>query len=186
MVTIVSLWIPIVVAAALVFVVSSIVHMVLRYHNSDYRALPHEAETLAGLRQAGLTPGMYFFPHCADPKQMSSPEMIAKYRQGPVGHVTVIPSAPPAMGKHLAQWFAYCMLVSLFAAYLAGRTLAPGAHYLAVFRVAGAAAFMAYGLGRLTDSIWMGHPWSSTLKQLFDGLLYALVTAGAFGWLWPR
>ena len=186
MVPIVSLWMPIAVAAVLVFVVSAIVHMVLRYHNSDYRALPREAETLAGLRQAALTPGMYVFPHCANPKEMSSPEMVARYKQGPVGHLTVMASSPPAMGKHLSQWFVYCVLVGFFTAYLAGHTLAPGARYLAVFRVTGAAAFMAYGLGRATDSIWMGHPWKSTVKQLFDGLLYALVTAGAFGWLWPR
>ncbi len=186
MVPLAELWLPIAVAAALVFVASAVVHMVLRYHNSDYRALPREAETLAGLRQAGLTPGMYMFPHCADPKEMSSPAMAAKYVAGPVGQLTVMPSVTPKLGKHLAQWFVFCLVVGLFTAYIAGHALAPGAHYLAVFRVAGAVAFMAYGVGRGTDSIWMGHPWPATLKQLFDGLLYALVTAGAFGWLWPR
>jgi len=28
--------------------------------------------------------------------------------------------------------------------------------------------------------------WGTTLKSVFDGLVYALFTAGAFGWLWPR
>ena len=186
MVPIQSLWAPILVAAVAVFVVSSIVHMVLRYHNRDYRALPREAETLAGLRQASLTPGMYFFPHASNPKEMGSPEMLAKYQEGPVGHLTVMPSRAPAMGKHLTQWFLFCVLVSVFAACIAGAVLAPGADNRAVFHVIALASFLAYGVGRMTDSIWMGHPWSATAKQLFDGLLYALATAAAFCWLWPR
>jgi hypothetical protein len=186
MVTLAALWVPIAVAAVLVFVTSAIVHIVLRYHASDYRALPRESETMADLRRAGLTPGMYMFPHAADPKQMSSPEIKAKYEAGPVGHLTVFPSSVPQLGKHLAQWFVFCVAVGVFTAYVAGHTLAPGTHYLEVFRVVGAVSFMAYGVGRVTDSIWMGHPWGATVKQVVDGLLYALVTAGAFGWLWPR
>ena len=65
-------------------------------------------------------------------------------------------------------------------------TLPPGTDYLRVFQVTGAVAFMAYGIGVIDDSIWKGQPWSSTWKFLFDGLLYALATAGAFGWLWPH
>jgi hypothetical protein len=29
-------------------------------------------------------------------------------------------------------------------------------------------------------------PWSIVLKESFDGLIYSLLTAGTFGWLWPR
>jgi hypothetical protein len=28
--------------------------------------------------------------------------------------------------------------------------------------------------------------WIRTLKSMFDGLIYALLTASVFGWLWPR
>jgi len=35
----------------------------------------------------------------------------------------------------------------------------------AVFRVAGTAAFMAYGLGNLSNGIWKGQPWGMTLKE---------------------
>jgi hypothetical protein len=45
---------------------------------------------------------------------------------------------------------------------------------------------MAYGLGNLSNSIWKGQPWSMTIKEVIDGLVYALLTAGTFGWLWPR
>jgi hypothetical protein len=185
MVSIPALWLPILVAAVLVFVVSSLVHMVLGYHRSDYRKLPNEDEVTAVLRGASLSPGLYHFPHCSH-KEMGTPEMIAKFKRGPVGLLTVMPSAAPAMPKFLGQWFGYCLLVSVFVAYLAGRTLAPGTPYLEVFRVAGTGAFLAYGLSEIVGSIWRGQLWGVTLKNLFDGLLYALVTAGAFGWLWPR
>jgi hypothetical protein len=186
MVPISSLWLPILAAAVLVFIVSSILHMVLKYHQSDFRPLPKEGETLAALRSAGLTPGLYQFPYCSSPKEMGNEEVVAKFEQGPVGLLTVMPSGPMAMGKYLTSWFLYSILVSVFAAYLSGRTLAAGTDYLTVFRVAGTAAFMAYGLSCLVDSIWKGIPWSSTLKNVFDGLVYALVTGGAFGWLWPQ
>jgi hypothetical protein len=37
----------------------------------------------------------------------------------------------------------------------------------------------------LTSSIWYKKSWSGTLKNVFDGLVYGLVTGGVFGWLWP-
>jgi hypothetical protein len=98
----------------------------------------------------------------------------------------VIPSGPPAMPKYLAMWFAFCVLVSFLVAYLTGRTLATGASYLAVFRVAGTTAFLAYAIGGIQDSIWRAQLWSTTIKHVVDGLVYALLTAGVFGWLWPR
>jgi len=45
---------------------------------------------------------------------------------------------------------------------------------------------MSYGLGPIVNAIWKGQPWSVTLKEIFDGLVYGLLTAGTFGWLWPR
>lgn len=185
MVTIPDLWLPIVVAAVLVFLVSSVLHMALTYHRRDYRGLPREDEALAALRGQGLAPGVYVLPYCETGKEMSSPEMQEKLRLGPVGMLIVRPSGPVVMGKFLGLWFGYCLLVSLFVGYLTGRTVPPGTEYLEVFRVAGTAAFMAYGLGPIVDSIWKSIPWSNTLRGVADGLLYALVTAGAFGWLWP-
>jgi hypothetical protein len=117
---------------------------------------------------------------------MKSPAIAEKQRQGPVGSMTVIPNGPPNMGKYLGTWFGYCVIIGIFTAYLTGRTVAPGAHYLAVFRVAGTVAFMAYGVGQLSDAIWKNQLWSNTIKHVFDGLIFALLTAVTFGWLWPR
>ncbi len=116
---------------------------------------------------------------------MGSPEMIAKYTEGPVGFMNVMPSGPPAMGKSLGLWFVYCLIVSVFVAYLTGRTVGDGSEYLAVFRVAGATAFLAYGVANIVDSIWKAQDWGTTLRHMLDGLFYSLVTAGVFGWLWP-
>jgi len=179
------LWLPIVLSAVIVFIASSIMHMVLPYHKSDCKQLPDEEKLLATLRGTGLKPGMYMFPYC-DHKQMKSPAVQEKFRQGPVGMMTILASGPPAMPKFLGLWFGYCLLIGFFVAYLAGHTVPPGHTYLEVFRVVGTAAFMAYGLGQVINGIWKGQPWSVTIKEVIDGLIYGLLTAGTFGWLWPR
>lgn len=185
MVPLSSLWLPILLSAVLVFVVSSIIHMVLAYHRSDYGKLQNEDAVLEALRGAGVAPGAYTFPGMTSPKEMGSPEMLAKYNKGPVGIMNVIPNGPPSMPKLLALWFAFSVVVSLFAAYIAGRTLAPDTHYLAVFRVVGTVAFLAYASTHATDPIWKGERWKTAFKHMLDGLVYALLTAGVFGWLWP-
>jgi hypothetical protein len=180
-----TLWLPILLSAVIVFVASSIMHMVLPYHRSDYKKLPDEDKVLAALRPAKLGPGLYIFPHCTH-KDMKSPEIAEKQKQGPVGTMTILKSGPPNMAKYLVTWFIFCVVVGIFTAYLTGRTLPSGTVYLAVFRVAGTVAFMAYGVGQVVNSIWMGQPWSNTIKHVFDGLVYSLLLAGTFGWLWPR
>lgn len=49
----------------------------------------------------------------------------------------------------------------------------------------GPMAFLGYVPGLWQDSIWYGRKWSTTLKNTLDGIVYALLTAGTFGWLWP-
>ena len=185
MVPLTALWLPIVLSAIIVFVASSIMHMLLPYHQGDYRQLPEEDKLLAALRTVGLQRGLYIFPYGTH-KEMKSPAMIEKYKQGPVGMITVFPSGPPAMPKFLGLWFAYTLIIGFFVAYLTGHTVKSGEPYLVVFRVAGTAAFLAYGLGNLSNGIWKGQPWCMTLKEVIDGLVYGLLTAGTFGWLWPR
>jgi len=180
-----ALWLPIVLSAVIVFIASSIMHMVLPYHRSDYSQLPEEDKIRATLRAANLKRGLYVFPFCTH-ENMKSPALQEKYKEGPVGFLNIMPSGPPAMPKFLVQWFVFCLLISFFTAYLTAHTIASGANYLVVFRVAGCAAFMAYGLARLSDGIWRGQRWSAVFKEVFDGLVYGLLTAGTFGWLWPR
>lgn len=185
MVPLSALWLPIVLSTVIVFVASSVLHMVIPYHRNDYQRLPDEDNVRAALRAAGLKRGLYIFPFGTH-QDMKSPAMVEKYQQGPVGMMTVFHNGVPAMPKYLGQWFFYCLVVNFFVAYLTAHTIPPGLSYLQVFRVAGTAGFMAYGLGHLSNGIWKGQPWSVTIKEVIDGLIYGLLTAGTFGWLWPR
>ena len=185
MVGLTSLWLPIVVSALFVFVVSSLIHMVLRYHRDDYRKVPSEDGVMDALRKFDIPPGDYVFPYAPTPEAMKNPEYLEKRKKGPVAVLTVIKSEDQGMGSSLAQWFVYCVLVGVFAAYVSGHALPIGAEYGDVFRMAGTTAFCGYSLALLQASIWYKRKWSTTMKVVFDGLIYALVTGGTFGWLWP-
>ena len=186
MVPLVSLWMPILVSAVIVFVASSIIHMLLPFHRNDLRKVPKEDEVMGALRGFNIPPGDYAVPHAGSPEGMKKPEFIEKMKKGPIVLMTIAAGGPPSMRTSLLLWFLYSVLVSVFAAYIASRAVAPGAHYLAVFRLAGCTAFMGYSLALLQNSIWYKRNWGTTLKSVFDGLVYGLLTAGTFGWLWPR
>jgi hypothetical protein len=186
MIPLTALWLPILLSAVIVFFASFIMHMVLTYHKSDYRRLPDEDRVTDALRSAGLTPGpAYFFPYFSF-KEMKSAPVIEKMKRGPVGLLTMLPSGPPAMGKNMVQWFLYCLVISIFAAYLSGRTLSNGAAFPQVFRIVGIAALLGYGAAQAQESIWSGRSWVVTFKHLFDSVIYAALTAATFGWLWPK
>ncbi|MDX2120092.1 MAG: hypothetical protein SF070_03400 [Gemmatimonadota bacterium] len=186
MVSLADLWAPILLSAFLVFLASSVIHMALKYHNKEYRGFSNEDEVRAAIRKGTPAPGLYFVPYCADMKDMGTPAMQQKMTEGPIAYVTVAPSGVPAMGPQLVQWFLFSVVVSVVSAYLASRTLAAGTAYLSVFRIAGCAAFLAYGFAYIPTTIWFKRPWSATLKDLFDALVYGLLTGGTFGWLWPQ
>ena len=188
MVPLTSLVLPVLISAAVVFIASSIIHMVLGYHRSDVRKLPEQQEDgmLEALRRLNLTPGEYAVPHPGSPDRMKDPAFLAKAKKGPLVFMTVAPGAVPSLGGNLLQWFGLVVVVNVFAAYIASRAAAPGADYLTVFRFVGTTAFMGYSLAALNESIWYMRSWVRTFKSVFDGLVYALLTAGVFGWLWPR
>ena len=186
MVSLAQLILAIVGSAVAVFVASSLIHMVFKWHNSDYRGLPNEEAARAALRAAGVPPGQYFMPYCPDMKDMAKPEMQQKYVEGPIAMVVLRPNGPPKMGPPLAQWFVLSLLVAVVAGYLASRTVPAGASFLAVARVVSLVTFVAYATGGLSSAIWFGRPWKSALKDVLDAFIYGLVTACVFGWLWPR
>lgn len=184
MVPLVSLWLPILLAVVVVFVVSSVLHMVLPFHHTDYRKLPAEDATMDALR--GIPPGEYLMPCPAGPGDLRDPAYLEKKNRGPVAILRVAGPGGPPMGKSLAMWAVYSLVVTLFAAYITSRALPPGSPYHQVFRFAGATAFAGYALALMHDSIWNLRRWRTTLVYMADGLVYALLTAGVLGWLWPR
>jgi hypothetical protein len=184
MVPITSLVIPILVSAVFAFLASSVIHMVLRYHKNDFQQLPNEDSTLEAMRQMKIPPGDYCAPFAGSTEALKSPAFAEKAARGPLVLMTVSPGAAINMGPQLVQWFVYCVAVSFFTAYITSRVLGPDAHYLEVFRVAGTVTFMAYALALPQYSIWYKRNWGTTLRSMLDGLIYALLTAGTFGWLW--
>jgi hypothetical protein len=186
MVSLTALWLPILLSAVIVFLASSVIHMAPLWHRRDYPQMPREAEALNALRPLAIPPGDYFLPRASGMKEMRSPEFKEKMAQGPVAVVTVMPNGMINMNRNLAQWFVFLIVVGIFAAYIAGRTLPVGTPYPRVFQVVSATAFIGYSLALCELSIWYRRSWSLTLKSAFDGLIYGLLTGGTFGWLWPR
>ena len=181
-----ALWLPILLASVIVFVASSIIHMVLPWHKTDYPKVPDEDRVRNALRPFAIPPGDYMVPRCDDTKELRTPEFAEKLNQGPVIVMTVLPNGQWSMGRNLGLWFLYCAVVGVFAAYVAGRALPAGASYAHVFQFVGATAFIGYALALWQMSIWYRRAWSTTIKATIDGLIYALLTAGTFGWLWPH
>lgn len=185
-VALVDLWLPILVAAVLVWILSALFWTVSPHHKQDFTKLPNEDQALSALRQAGAQPGHYAFPFCNDMALAKTPEFQKKLDDGPVGTLTITtPDVYRNMGKPMIQSVVFYLVVTLFVAYVTSRTVAAGTDYLAVFRVAGTTAFLAYGMGIIPDTIWFGRGWNRAWKHLVDALIYALFTAGVFGWRWP-
>ena len=174
MVPLTALLLPIVLAAVLVFVISSIIHMVLPYHRSDFAAVPDEDRVIAAMRPLAIPPGEYVLPHAGTPAAVNDPAYQEKVKAGPVAFLTLLPNELPRMGKSLVLWFVYCLVVGIFAGYVTSRALGPGADYMAVFRFTGTVAFVGYTVANWQNSIWYARKWSTTAKNTLDGLVYAL------------
>jgi hypothetical protein len=181
----VQLWLPILLSAVFVFIVSSVIHMATPLHKGDFRKLKDEDAVMSALRAAGVEPGVYMFPcsQCTDEK--CAPK-IETQKGGPVGWLTIAPPGGINMGRSLFLWFVYCLIVSVLTAYVAWHALGAGVPYLRVFRIAGTAAILGHAVGYFQDSVWKGAKFSTTAKFILDGVIYGLVTAGTFGWLWPH
>ena len=180
-----SLWLPILLSAVTVFVISSLIHMVLKWHASDYGALTNEDAVRAAIRAGHPAPGRYVIPHCKDMKEMGGDVMKKKYEEGPVGHITLLPNGPHNMGKYLGLWFLWSLVISAVAAWLAAKAFGVDHVYARpAAKLAAAITFIAHGFGTVTESIWMGRPWSSSAKHLLDAALYAAGSGLVFCWLW--
>ena len=147
MISLPQLRLPIILSAVLVFVASSLIHMVVKWHNSDYLTLPNEDEVRAAIRKTNPAPGQYLLPRISDMSQLKTPEVQRKFTEGPVGFLALKKSGTPNLGPALVHWFVFALVISIFAAYLGSLTLSPGTQYLKVFRVAGTIGFLGYAAG---------------------------------------
>ena len=108
--------------------------------NVSERSSQSRRAVRAVLRPLAIPPGDYMVPRPSSAHDMRSPEFTDKLKQGPVMLITVMPNGPVSMRNNLVLWFLYCVIVGLFAAYIAGRGLPPGTPYPRVFQMVGAAA----------------------------------------------
>jgi hypothetical protein len=182
-----ALWLPILLSSVFTFVVSAIIHMALPWwHKSDYSKLPQEEQVMDALRPFATPPGDYVVPLCSSGAEYRSPEFAEKLRRGPVFVATFMPNGPTNMVTSLCRWFLYLIAVNFLSGYVACHTLVVGAAYTHVFRIVGVTAFMGYAAALWQMSIWYRRSWCTTVKATIDGIIYAGLTAGTFGWLWPR
>ena len=181
-----TLWLPILLCAVLVFVASSLIHMVIRWHVSEYRKLANEDAVRDVMRAGSPTPGMYFIPWCPDHKEMKKPEVLKKFEEGPIAMVTVRANGLPKMGGALGGWFVYTLIVAALATYVACTGLAPGAAFGSVFCVVGLVSFMTFGGGSVQNGIWMGKPWSTVSKELLDAAIYGAINGATVAAMWPK
>lgn len=185
MVSMLELWLPVLMSAVFVFFASSVIHMCTPLHKGDYSRLPGEDAILESMRKEGVGRGGYMFPYAGSMKEMGSPEMLAKHNKGPVGFLTIVPNGPMNMGKGLAQWFVFCVVVTAFTAFVANRGIDGSAVFDDVVATTLPTSLLGFALSNVTDSIWKGASWRVTAKFMLDGTVYAVVTAATFGWLWP-
>ena len=159
-----ALWIPIVVSAVAVFIAPALVHGMLGWHKGDMNALPGEAKVMETLRGVTVQPGDYRFPFSDSVDEMKTPEWDERMKQGPVGIMSISPSAPINMGKMFGQWFVYSLFIAVLAAYITGRTHGPGAPYLDVFCVSGAVTFCCYVVAHWQNRICWGMSTRFTVR----------------------
>jgi hypothetical protein len=179
-----QLWMPIVVSAVLVFVVSAITHMLLPARQTEWSHLEKEGALQEALR--GAKPGLYGFPMPAEGMARGKPEALQRWAEGPSGWLSLVHPGPINMGRNLGLSLLVNLVVSAMAAYLAAHVLSVAPSYRPVFRLVGTVGFLAYAVGPVYEAIWYWKPWRSLALTTVDALLYGLVMGGVFGWLWPR
>ena len=179
-----ALWLPILATAVGVFFASSLIHMVFKWHKREYGKLPNEEAVAAGLR--AVAAGQYMLPHCADMKDIGTPEMQKKFADGPVALLVLRKPGPPAIGASLAQWFLLNLVIASLAGLLAAQTVGLGGNARAAGHLVGMVTFLAYGTGSASNAVWMGRPWGAVALDLVDSLIYGTVSALIVMALWPH
>lgn len=186
MATLAMLWLPILVSAVIVFVASSIIHMAPLWHKGDYPKLPNEPAFADAVRPMAIPAGEYMVPRAGNMAEYKTPEFQEKVNKGPVMVMTVLPPGPVSMARNLSLWFIYCVVVNAVAGYVVLHAIGPQQPYPRVFKYVAMTSFIGYTFALWQMWIWYWRSAMLTLKSSLDGVIYALITAGVFVWLWPH
>lgn len=180
-----ALWLPVLVSAVANFIVSSLIHMVTSWHKGDYARLGDEDGVMQALRPFGLKPGDYMVPRPSSMDEMRAPAYLEKVAKGPKVVMTVLPPGAQSMTSNLVGWFVYLVVVAALVGVLDAITLEPRAHHYDIFHRTALAAFLGYAAALWQMTIWYNRSIGTTVRSTIDGLIYALITAGAFSYFWP-
>jgi hypothetical protein len=184
------LWLPILLSAAAVWIVSTIASVALPHHKQDFIALSDENGLMDDLRKSGIKPGNYLFPDFRGREAMKSEKVQKALNEGPVGHL-IVWKTPLTMGDKLVATFIVYLVVSTLIAYLTRVALpaAPGATpppFARVFQVAATAGILAYCFSFLPSAIWWGSYRRTIVANVIDGIVYGAITGAIFAWRWPH
>lgn len=180
-----SLWLPIVLSAAVVWIAAAIVWMALPHHKNDFIALADEDGFMDDLRKRGIKPGNYVFPDFRGREAMKSQKVCKALEEGPVGHLSLWQPPLGMAGKMLGTFIVY-LAVSTLIAYLASVTLPKPAEFARVFQVVGTAGILAYSFSHIPNAIWFGSYKRTIFASIIDGIVYGLITGVIFAWRWPH
>jgi hypothetical protein len=188
MIPVTQYWLPIVVATILCFVSGAILHMMIPLHKGDWRQLPDEDGVLAALKRAGVTPGNYMFPNspAGDMSAMKDPAFQKRLAENPGGVMTIRPAGAIVMGPYLIKQFIYHLVISVLIAFVVGRLVGAGHGFAHVFHYTSILAGLTYVGALFPEVIWYHHPRNYVLAKVVDGVVWALLTGLAFGWLGPK
>ena len=186
-----SLWLPILLSAAAVWIVSTIFGMPFLHHRNDWIGLPpapasgSEDAFMEFIRTSGIKPGNYLFPDFRTREAMESQKVHKALKEGPVGHLSLW-QPPLSMGGKLAATFIVYLVVSTLIAYRASVALPKTADFAKVFQIVGTAGILAYSFSVIPSAIWFGAYKRTIVAGIFDGIVCGAITGAIFAWRWPH
>lgn len=180
----IPLWLPILLSAAVVWIISAVVWTAMPHHKQDFIRLPDEDGFMDDLRKSGIKPGNYVFPDFRGSETMKSEKVQKALEHGPVGHLSLWPT-PLTMGGKLVATFIVYLVVSILIAYLTRVALPGAAPFAKVFQVAGTAGILAYCFSFIPNAVWFGSYKRTIVANFVDGIAYGFITGAIFAWRWP-
>lgn len=179
----ISLWLPIVVTTAVLFIASFLAWVVLPHHKPDYKRWPDEDALMRFVSESGAAPGEYLFP-LIDQKDLKEDWAMGRYDRGPWGMVNVWP-AKPNMAANMIKTVLFFLVVTVLVGYVGQAALPAGAAFGEVFRVVGVTAMLAHTTGGMCREIWFTRPLRAKIMDALDGIVFGLLTGLVFALLWP-
>lgn len=182
-----SLWLPILLSAAAVWIASIILTLPFLHHKHDWIGLPagQQDALMNFLRASGIKPGNYLFPDFRTREAMESENVKHALEHGPVGHLSLWPTPLTMAGKMGATFIVY-LVISILIAYLASVALPKSAASAKVFQVVTTAGILAYSFAGIPNAIWFGAYKRTIAASIFDGLVFGVITGALFAWRWPQ